>query len=204
MNDIEYLNTIAKDNRAVKSSSEKDHILSPKIIKIIVAAVAAVVLMMILGGVLSGLGNGERDLLDKIYLRASSLNTSISEYQDSLKSSELRALSSSLSTILRETASKTGAILTSEYGTTDPRDENTSAEEEAHIATVNTALNYGKINGLLDRYFAREMSREIVLLQSLESETVEKTSSAPVKEALTSSWNNLERLSSNFANFQSL
>ena len=203
MNDIEYLNQIAKDNRAAQAPTDKNSILSPKIIKIIIGAVVAVVLMMILGGILGGLGNGERDLLDKIYARTSNLNASISDYSDSLKSSDLRSMSGSLSTVLRETNAKVGVILNTDYGSTEPKDE-VVTEETEHITAVNSALNYGKINGLLDRYFAREMSREIVLLQSLESETLEKSSSSAVKETLSSSWNNLEKLKTQFEDFQAI
>ncbi|MBQ7040797.1 hypothetical protein IJN73_01880 [Candidatus Saccharibacteria bacterium] len=203
MNDIEYLNTIAKDNRT-EIAPAKDHILDPKWIKIIIGAVAAVIVMMIIGGILSGLGNGERDLLDKIYARTNNLNTSINNYSDSLKSSDLRSMASSLSTVLRETNAKVGAILTSDYGDTTPKDESITSEETDHIAAVDSALNYGKINGLLDRYFAHEMSREIVLLQSLESEALEKSDGDAIKSALSSSWNNLEKLKPQFEDFQAL
>lgn len=203
MNDIEYLNTIAKDNRA-EVAPAKDHILDPKWIKIIIGAVAAVIVMMIIGGILSGLGNGERDLLDKIYARTNNLNTSVNNYSDSLKSSDLRSMASSLSTVLRETNAKVGAILTSDYGDTTPKDESIASEETDHIVAVDSALNYGKVNGLLDRYFAREMSREIVLLQSLESEALEKLDGDAIKSALSSSWNNLEKLKPQFEDFQAL
>ncbi len=115
-------------------------------------------------------------------------------------------MGNSLSTVLTETNSKVAGLLTSEYGAegTEPRDEAVTAEEEEHIQAVNAQLYYGKINGLMDRYFVREMSREIVLLQSLESEALEKSSSSAVKDAMANSWNNLNKLETQFENYQSL
>lgn len=203
MNDIDYLSQIAKDNRAVQNSSSKEHILDPKWIKLIIGAVVAVVLMMIIGGILGNMGNGQRDSLDRIYARAKNLNGIVGEYNRKIKSSELRAMGNSLSTVLSETDKKVSELLSSEYDTKEANKEITTAEDE-HIAAVKASLEYGRMNGFLDRYFVREMSREIVLLMSLETEAIDRTSSSAVKEALVNSWNNLSRLASQFENYQNL
>ena len=204
--DIEYLNQIAQDNRAVGQKADKGFSIDPKWLKIIGVGVLGVILIMILGGIIGGLGTAGRDLMDKLYARTLNLNNSITEYNNSVKSSELRSMGNSLSAVLVETNSKVASLLTSEYGVdgTDPRDEATKLEEDEHIQAVNSELYYGKINGLMDRYFVREMSREIVLLQSLETEVMEKTSSQAVKDALVSSWNNLNKLETQFEDYQKL
>ncbi|MBQ9017119.1 hypothetical protein IJ103_02655, partial [Candidatus Saccharibacteria bacterium] len=89
------------------------------------------------------------------------------------------------------------------YESVEPSEELTASETE-YIASVNGNLEYGRISGLLDRYFVREMSREIVLLQSLETEAIEESSSAEVKEVLASSWNNLNTLAGQFETFSDL
>lgn len=202
-NDIDYLNQIAKDNRTVKKVSTGKFPIEPKWLKIIGVGILGVILIMILGGILGGLGHQERDLIDQIYARTRNLNESISEYGGKVKSSELRSMGNSLSNVLAETNSKVGALLTSEYGAdgTDPRDEATTTSEAEHIAEVNSNLNYGRLNGMLDRYFVMEMAREIVLLMSLENEAVEKTSSEPVKNVLVSSYNNLNQLETQFSEY---
>lgn len=204
--DIEYLNQIAQDNRVVGQKTGKGLPIDPKWLKIIGIGIAGVILIMIVGSLLGKLGTAERDLMDRIYARTKNLNNSIMEYNDSVKSSELRSMGNSLSTVLTETNSKVAGLLASEYGAegTEPRDEAVTAEEEEHIQAVNVQLYYGKINGLMDRYFVREMSREIVLLQSLESEALEKSSSSAVKDAMANSWNNLNKLETQFENYRSL
>ena len=137
--DIEYLNQIAQDNRAVKRPSIKGLPIDSKWLKIIGIGVVGVILIMILGGILSGLGSGERDLIDRIYLRTKNLNESIMEYDEKVKSSELRSMGNSLSAVLTETNSKVGNLLVSEYGAegTEPRDENVAAEETDYINKIN-------------------------------------------------------------------
>ena len=204
--DIEYLNQIAQDNRAVGQKAQKGLPIDPKWLKIIGVGILGVILIMIVGGLLGGLGTAERDLMDKIYARTQGLNNSIMDYNDAVKSSELRSMGNSLSAVLTETNSKVAGLLTSEYGAegVEPRSETTTAEEAEHMQVVNSQLFYGKINGLMDRYFVREMTREIVLLQSLESEAMEKSSSSAVKEAMANSWNNLNKLETQFEEYQKL
>ena len=202
--DIEYLNQIAQDNRTAKKVAVGKFPIEPKWLKIIGAGIAGVILIIIIGGMLGGLGHKERDLIDQIYARTRNLNESISEYNGKVKSSELRSMGNSLTNVLTETNSKVGTLLTSEYGAdgTDPRDEATTTSELDHIAEVNTNLNYGWLNGMMDRYFVMEMTREITLLMSLETEATEKTSSEPVKSTLVNSWNNLNQLETQFASYE--
>ena len=65
--DIEYLNQIAQDNRAVGQKAQKGLPIDPKWLKIIGVGILGVILIMIVGGLLGGLGTAERDLMDKIY-----------------------------------------------------------------------------------------------------------------------------------------
>lgn len=202
-NDIEYLNQIAQDNRAIAKKADSGFPIEPKWLKIIGAAILGVIVIMIIGSILGGLGNAERDTLDRIYARTRNLNESISEYDEKVKSSELRSMGNSLAAVLTETNSKVGNLLTSEFGAdgAEPRDEAITTEEANHIQEVNSNLNYGRINGLMDRYFVREMSREIVLLMTLETDAISETDKASVKEALSSSWNNLSKLSAQFNSY---
>lgn len=199
--DIEYLNQIAQDNRATLGKADKGLPIDPKWLKIIGIGIVGVIIIMIVGSILGGLGTKSRDNLDRIFARTRNLGESIAEYNDKVKSSELRSMGNSLSAVLTETNSKVGNLLTTEYGTTEPRDENVTTEEANHIQEVNSNLNYGRINGLMDRYFVREMSREIALLMSLETETMSETNDANVKEVMASSWNNLNKLSTSFEDY---
>lgn len=204
VSDIDYLNQIAKDNRTASKVSLSKFPIEPKWLKIIGLGILGVILIIIVGSLLGNLGHKERDLIDQIYARSINLNASISEYNSRLKSSELRSMGTSLSNVLAETSSKIAALLPSEFGAdgTDPRDEATTTSEAEHIAEVNTDLNYGWLNGLLDRYFVMTMSREIVLLMSLETEATEKTSSDPLKSVLVNSWNNLNSLETQFSAYE--
>lgn len=209
MNNKDYLEKIASDTRTSKPSGKglfggKVN-LSPNMIKGLIIGAAAVFVVMIIGIILtSGDKNKEIDYVDKINLRTNNMITAISDYTKKIKSSELRSMGNSLKAVLTETNYAVGASLKEEFGvknTSKPNKEKTQTDEDAIAAEMTETLENGRLNGILDRVFTREMTYQIALLMSLEQETYGKTNKENLRISLESSINNLQMLHEQFDNY---
>lgn len=208
MDNKAYLEQISSEARPLKpTKSLFGFNISPKMLKIIIGIVVATVIIMIFGGILSSLGNknSERDYLDKIYIRTDNLMVSISNYNNLVKSSELRSMGNSLNAVLVQTNYEVLNYLKENYELTNykPEKEQTLTDENTYIEELNQSLENGRLNGILDRTYAREFTYEIGMLLSLESEAIANTKNENLKSILNSSHTNLEQLYPQFNNFTS-
>ena len=207
MNNKDYLDKIAADTRSNKPSG-KGFLgklkISPTLMKVLIGGAIVTVIMIIFGMVAGGGDkNGERDLVDKISLRTNNLISVISDYNKQVKSSELRSMGGSLSAVLNDTNYAINAILKSEFEAkgSKPQKESIKTDENKVLEDMKSSLEYGRLNGILDRTYAREIAYQIALLISLEQETLKKTQKTNLKEALTNSINNLDQMHDKFDNF---
>jgi len=97
MNNLEYLNQISQENRP--TSAKKSASMS-LIIKIAVGGLVAFLFIMCLGMALSAGKTSPTDLTKQLYVRTANLNTALTTYNKSLKSSQLRAIGTSLNGVL--------------------------------------------------------------------------------------------------------
>ena len=194
MNNIDYLNKISSENQHEKSS---DSLFSSKPLKFGLIAVAVLALFILIFGALSNSTGKEKSVFERLNLRLTNVNSSITTYNKSVKSSALRSSGVSLASILEATS----LSLTPFYEKYDldakKPSEKISAGETALLDSLNLELENGKLNGILDRTYAREIS----LLLSLEVELYEKTKDEALKAALESSYTNLETIYPNFNDF---
>lgn len=207
MSDIDYLNKIAKDNRLAKKPGKMGGKISfdSNIVKFIIGAVVAVIFVVILGSILGKTDYKERDSMDKIFIRETNLAGLIEEYNDRVKSSTLRSMAKSLRSVLVESRAKVGSMLIDEYQAKDPeepRDAKTLEDETQHYEELMARVNDGWLNGYLDRHYVRELTTEIVLLMSMESDVIERTNKAVVSTYLTESRNNLQTLYAQFDGYE--
>ena len=124
----------------------------------------------------------------------------ISKYQPSVKSSELRADSASLYSVLSGTERETVTYLTETYDF-DRADDTLVENENLHKDELEQDLFRAKITGILDRIFAHKMAYEISMIQSKESAIYDKVTDEAYKSAIESSYNSLETLYSKFNDF---
>ncbi len=209
MNNKDYLEKIAKDTRTGKPQKKgflgAITTLPATTKKLIIGGAIAVVVVMIIGLILGSGGdkNQERDLVDKISLRTESIMDGIDDYNKLVKSSELRSMGNSLKAVLQETNYAINTILkeTFEAKNAKPAKEKTETDEGAITEEMMATLENGRLNGILDRVYTREMTYQIAMLISLEQETYNKTKKDILKEALTSSMSNLDKLHEQFDNY---
>lgn len=201
MDNMEYLNQIAASNRPAKSTvgGGLPFSLSPKVLIGLGIAIGLIFLIMIFGSIFGGDKNTEQSLVQKLSLRSANLSETIDEYNRNLKSSNLRSLTGSLRAVLNETSASTATILEEDFGA---KSDKTAEEDEAtYIEEVNTTLEDAKLNGLLDREFVREMTYQIGLLLSMESDILSKTKKDNLKDTINNSYTNLENLHKEFSDY---
>lgn len=200
MDNMAYLDKIAASNRPAKASTGPFP-FSPKIMIGLGIAVFAIILIMVLGSALGGDKNSEQTLVEKLSLRSENVGKTIDTYNKSVKSSELRSMGSSLRAVLTELSSKTSTFLTEDFNSKNKTSKKLTEDETAYVEELNTTLENAKLNGLLDRTFVREMTLQIGLLMSMESECSSRTKKTDIKDFLSSSYSNLENLHDSFSNY---
>lgn len=167
-----------------------------------VGAVTALMIIMIVGAILSGNKGSEKDDCFRLYLHLTNTVKEVSAYQDSLKSSDLRASNSSLKGILTNTNNDLKEYLTAKYKFKDKDiDKDIVEEATSQYDALHSELAEAKINGILDRVYAHKMAYEIAVITTEEAKIVNSTSNDTLKEFLTSSYNSLGTLYDQFDNF---
>ena len=160
---------------------------------------------MAIGALLGNLGGRSRDLTEQIYTRGTNLNSTLQTYTSKLKSSRLRAIGFSLSTVLTNSNNQLGAYLIGDDGdknspvtNTKIIDDETSLQQE-----LNLSLNNAQLNGILDRTYETQISLQVSLLLSLTSQLLERSDDdaeltaiiAPLHSSLQAIHDNLEAYS---------
>ena len=209
MNNKDYLNQIASEARPLEKKAPgflgKTLNLSMKQLKIIGAIIASMVLVLIIGLIAtSGNSNSERGYVDAAYLRSNDLSSIIDSYRTQIRSSNLRSISMSLKSVLSETSFILVNALVSDFGVKEPNKsfKNSTIEKEtAVMGELTSALEVARLNALLDRVYAHEMTYQISLLISLETDVINRTKKEPFKTNLTSARTNLEAIHSEFSSF---
>ncbi|MBR2659210.1 hypothetical protein IKF40_00060 [Candidatus Saccharibacteria bacterium] len=208
MDNKEYLEKIASEARPNKPATSGflgKLGLSPLMKKLLIGGVVLAFLIIILGAALGGGGdkNSERDLVDKLSLRTTNLITSIEKYTGKVKSSSLRSMGNSLKAFLNQANYAINSSLTNDFGDTSgqPQKEQTGLDEETWAADLDAALEGARLNGILDRAYAREYAYQIGMLIDLENDTIKKTNKPDLKSALEKSVNDLDQLYPQFNNF---
>lgn len=205
MDNFEYLNQISQSNRPVKHKISTKGPKTNLIIKLSAAGVLLFFLLMALGSMLGNLNGKSLDLTKQLYNRTTNLNTVITTYNRSLKSSQLRAIGVSLSAILTNASNQLSGYLT--VNNKDKNvlvlDEKTAAAEAKLIDELNESLNNAKLNGVLDRYYDNQIGLQVSLLLAQTSQLLARTKDANLTAILTNLHTSLETIHQSIENYTS-
>jgi len=200
MDNLEYLNHIAKSNRPTKSA--KSGVTNSLIVKILVGGLLLFALIFIIGGMLGG-STKSSDLVKQLYTRTTNLESTLGTYNPSLKSSKLRAIGLSLVGTLANASSQISSYIT----TTDdsknalvPKEEIMNQETENNNA-LNLALENAKLNGILDRTYATQIQLQVSLLLSLISQLSSRSDDEALINILNNYASSLTIIEQSFQNF---
>lgn len=200
MDKQEYLNQISAKNRPTKKSGNK--IFSSKFFWVGVIGVVALILIIIVGSMLGGGKTSTKDKLFSLILHIDNTSEIIEEYQANIKSSDLRSISASLNSVLSNTSKDLNNYAAEKYNS---KEKNTSEKitEEETVAKddLYNELFEAKINGILDRIYARKMAYEISIIVAREEQILKASDDDMLKEHLNDSLNSLNILYDKFDNF---
>lgn len=201
MDGQEYLNKISASNRPVKKS-KLGELLSSKVVMWGAVAVVALVIIIVMGSLIGGSKKDVKSLGAALMLHTKNTADIISEYQNSIKSSELRANAASLNQVLTVTNKDLSDYMSQKYSLqTKNISKDISAQANTEKDGLNSELFEAKINGNLDRIFAHKMSYEISLVGTEESRIIKATSDSNLKELLEKNYSSLENLYDKFNDF---
>lgn len=190
MNNLEYLNQISQETRP--TSAKKSNSLS-LIIKIAVGGIAAFLFIMCVGLVLNAGKSSPTDLTKQLYVRTANLNTTLTTYNKSLKSSQLRAIGTSLNGVLTGASASLSNYLLPEGGEKGDLNppEKLLAAETTTDEELNTSLNNAKLNGILDRVYANQIQLQVSLLISFIAQLEPRTKDEALLDIITQYQSNL-------------
>ncbi len=190
MNNLEYLNQISQETRPTAAKKSASMSL---IIKIAVGGLLAFLFIMCLGMALGSGKTTPTDLTKQLYVRTANLNTSLTTYNKSLKSSQLRAIGTSLNGVLTSASASLTNYLSSE-GDKDadlnPPEKLLAVETET-IESLDTALNNAKLNGILDRVYANQIQLQVSLLITFISQLEQRTKDTDLLDIISQYQSNL-------------
>ena len=196
----EYLNQISVANRPVKEP--KNGIFASKFFWVGIIGLAAFILIMILGAIISGTKGNEKERIFSLILHLDNTSEVIEQYQSSVKSSDLRSYSASLKGILSNTSKELTTYAEEKYDF-KAKDVSGKISEEETLSKdgLENELFEAKINGVLDRIYAHKMAYEISLITNRESQIFKSSSNENLKNILETSYNSLNNLYDGFNDF---
>lgn len=196
MDNKAYLDEIAVKGKKKFSAGP---ILTPVMIKLIAAALVAVVAMIVIGTILSNKNQEVAEVHQMVYARIDSLldkKGPFNSYSEDLKSSDLRTytvqLLSSLETT-RSTLNRSGQDFTAS--------ENITTENSALMSAFQYELKEATLNGQLDKVYATDAAYHLSLLILLEEQALAKATNDTYANALNSSITDLKVLEENFRDY---
>ena len=195
MDNLAYLHQISEDSKTHATRGVTPPLFSPLMKKFLIAAAILFVGIIITGVVLSSTRTAPITF-DQLNLRVTNLSSSISTYQPRVKSTSLRASSTSLRTILTNVTTSIAPLVSK---TADP----SIAAIETEIKTsLNSTLEHAKLTGTLDRVYSTQMSYEVKRLMTLLSSLAAASSSAEVTAFLTETYDSLDILLPTFTEYE--
>lgn len=200
MNDLEYLNSISASTIPPKPTAP----LFNKTVKIIFGAFIGIIFIAIAALLLIPIltpeeVNPSADL-SSVYFRASSLEKIVSSYNSKVSSASLRAAGTSLDAVLTDLSSRSSQTLTEKYHI-NPQKLSVSTSEQNSFETTTSKLETARLNGLLERSYASEVSYQISRLLIVEKSVLGKNPDTATQEYITSSYDSLSHLYDSFSNF---
>lgn len=196
----EYLDQISATTLPTKS---KGNFFKNKFFIIGTIAVTALLLFaVIIVALLGDDKTSEKSVSFALKLHLDYTESTIKEYQPSVKSSILRGYSASLSSVLSNTNSTLTSYITDKYKF-KPKSvsKKTVAAAEKASKELKDTLFEAKINGILDRIYTHKMIYETSSLMTEINKVIKATKNDGLKEALTSSYASIENLHTQFSNY---
>lgn len=201
MDNQAYLDQISTPTSAPKTKNSNNSFLKQVFIALGIA-IGLFALIAIFGGIISANRVSEKDSAIALKLRSDNLQTVITEYNKSIKSSDLRSTNTSLAGILSDVSTTLANYISDSLSLKQKEyTKKVVDKENAALEELKNELFEAKINGMIDRTFARKMIYETQNLINYENTLKKATGNASLKSYLSSSVNSLMVLHDTFSAF---
>lgn len=176
-------------------------IIASPYFKISLVTVVVFIVIVIVGSLISGSKVSLNEQIVSLKMQVDGTMTVISDYQPSLKSSDLRSSSSSLYGVLSITSSDLQNYLQEKYDSSKKEYKNLQEEADLEKDALETDLFNAKINGTLDRIYVYKMAYQISAIMTKEANIYNTSGDETLKSLLETSYNSLNNLYEKFSNF---
>ena len=196
MDNKAYLDEIAVKGKKKFSAGP---ILTPVMIKLIAAAVIAVIAMVVIGTILSNKNREVAEVHQMVYARIDSFldkKGPFNSYSEDLKSSDLRTYTVQLLSSLETTRSALDRS-----GQDFAANADVTSENSGLISTFQYELEEAALNGQLDEVYATDAAYHLSLLILLEQQALAKATNSVYADALNSSITDLQVLEEQFRDY---
>ncbi|MDR0397634.1 MAG: hypothetical protein LBH36_00400 [Candidatus Nomurabacteria bacterium] len=176
----------------------KDSLFSGRmlvLIGILVCTIIGTIGIMIASG-----GESPKTSSETLYLRATNLQKTATNYHKFLKSSSLRAANTTFQVQLTDLIQNLKSELEKINIKVDKIGKELKADESTRIEKINDALEDSRLNVRLDRDYAKEMSFQLNLMISL-MQKIEKSAKKDYKTMLETARPKLQSISEHFSQF---
>ncbi len=179
------------------STAPKQQTVKPWILWTIIGGVLLIVIVAVFA--LASGGDSYTKRLQQFGWRLQSVSQLAEQSGDKIKSSDLRALNSSLIAILSgANRDVTGLTTTSGKEVAEPPKNSPILSE---FAEVNSTLEDAQLNAKFDEAYARQMAYQLATLQN-EITSLSKTKKSNVRSVLVTTDDNLEPLTKQFSEYK--
>ena len=194
------------DQIAVKgASSNKPALITPAMIKFIIAGVIAFIVIIIVGTMLNSSTQEDTEAYTKLYIRTTNLanqgTSPLESYKYKIKSTKILQYNSMLVTSLNNFNNTYGALAEAAGFSTTGSAE-TVAEEAEIMNGITNDFERGYLNGTLGQSCANSMTYQISLMLSLIQEIRATTTNEQVAVALDGLKSDLEKIQPLYANYK--
>ena len=194
------------DQIAVKGNNyQKNSLLSPNIIKLIIGAIIALIAIIIVAAVLNANNNKPKTLARSLYIRTSMLSSEtgpLNTYGRKIKNSELRNYNSQIKSALNQASTTLSPILENMKVSTEIDEEGATDEDSKAIKAYAAELNESKLKGLLDRQYTQKTNLQLTYVLNLCYELQTLTHNQTLYDALASITADLKALQNNLNGFE--
>jgi len=187
-----YLDEIAVKGKKKFSAGP---ILTPTMIKVLIAGVIAIIAMVAVGNVLSSQNKKTAAIHEKVYVRIMSMADKkypLTDYQKKVKASELREYSSQLANSATNTLANLKGVAKAINLDTSNISSDVTSENNTIKSKLSSSLQSAVYSGNLDNTYASEAAYQISLLINLEKQARAKTSEVAYAKVLDDSMADLE------------
>jgi hypothetical protein len=201
MDNKAYLDQIAVKEQP-KNASPLSSVFSPMLLKLIIGAVVLIILLIVVTTILNSNSGSSSTSYSALYERYSLLlaeDSAMQTQKDSLRSAELRSNTTNFLITSESFLNNYTSAVTSAGNTLTTGDADIAKDMNEYAANLDIAY----MNGYLDSSFASESAYQLAVLVQLETNIINTTDNATLKELVTTNLENLKTYQEIYQNYGS-